>query len=279
MFIGYYQTVIADGKIYGRQSDASTTTGREATQARFSCWDALTGKEIWGINNAAAWPIIAYGVLYLTDGGVTYAFSTPKDWAMWRGNVEMPGVASGTGPLNLGDGPKWTFQTGGSISAQPAVADGKMYIPSGDGKMYCLDAYDGSLVWSTDLADPSAMPFFGSTPAIVDNKVITGADDGNIYCLDANNGNILWQINAGPYQMWQTGSGQAQTTSSPIVYQNKIYVSSAHNQKTYCLDLAGNIVWSYDTDSPVFRSSDLRDLCPRYYRINICWRKLHWNNL
>ncbi|PVX24636.1 MAG: hypothetical protein CW691_07035, partial [Candidatus Bathyarchaeum sp.] len=43
-YIGYYRTVIADGKLYGRQSDYSTTTGREAIPTNFVCWDAYTGE-------------------------------------------------------------------------------------------------------------------------------------------------------------------------------------------------------------------------------------------
>jgi outer membrane protein assembly factor BamB len=65
MYIGYYQTVCADGKIYGRQSDYSLTTGRDAIPIRFSCWDAYTGAEIWSIELTGAWPIIAYGCLFV----------------------------------------------------------------------------------------------------------------------------------------------------------------------------------------------------------------------
>src|SRR3972149_6752423 len=39
--IGYYQTVIGGGKIYGMQSDGSMTTGREPDPTSFSCWDAV----------------------------------------------------------------------------------------------------------------------------------------------------------------------------------------------------------------------------------------------
>jgi len=256
MNIGYYVIIVADGKVYARQSDGSATTGRERTELRFSCWDAYTGEEIWGIQSSIAHPMIAYGVLYGVANNVLYAYSTavaPKDYPMWRGNVEMPGVTGSAGPLNLFDGPKWTYTTGGAVTCQPVIANGKLYFNSADRYVYCIDAYNGNFIWKFQTQEPR-MRDFGSSPAVVGNKVIIGPDDGYIYALDANTGLKLWQIDTGPYQSFEIGSGQAPTSSSPIIHNSRIYVSSAHNNKTYCLDLNGNVLWDYTTGTPVFGS-------------------------
>jgi len=258
--IGYYQTVVADGKIYGMQSDKSTTTGRDSWPQRFSCWDAFTGQEIWSISpeSAIAWPTVAYGCLFYTVGGITFCVSTatkPADWAMWRGNVDNPGVSSSTGPRDISGGPKWTFGTGNAISSSPVVSNGKMYIGSGDGYIYCLNAYNGSLIWRFKLADTTPqMTIFGSTVAVSDGKVIVGPDDGNIYGLDADTGAKLWTVPTGTYRQLHTGSGQFQTRSSPIIYQGKIYVASCFSNKTYCLDMSGNILWSFQCPDFIFGS-------------------------
>jgi|GEM_PF-1515465 len=255
MTIGYYQNAIADGKLYGRQSDSSTTTGREPIPVRFSCWDAFTGKEIWSLQFAFAWPTVAYGCLYVNAEGITYAFSTavkPKDWSMWRGNVEMPGVTDSYGPRNLFEGPKWTFTTGGPITSSPVIANGKLYINSGDRNVYCLDAYTGKLIWNFTTAQP-LMWDFSSTPAVVGNKVIIGPDDGYIYCLDANTGKLIWKVDAGPFKVF-TVSTQFNVRSSPIIYNDRIYVSSCHNNLTYCIDLNGRVIWAFKTKTPVFGS-------------------------
>jgi outer membrane protein assembly factor BamB len=261
-WIGYYQTVIGDGKIYGMQSDGSTTTGRPASPVRFSCWDAFTGQEIWGINLNVAWPIIAYGCLYLgtgsfMGGGTTYCLSTakaPQDWSMWRGNVDHPGVTTSTGPSNLTQGPKWTFTAGAGIISSPVIAKGKLYINCNDRYTYCLDAYTGKLIWKFQTNEPR-MTTFGSTPAVVDDKVIVGPDDSNLYCLNASTGAKLWQKNMGAYTSIEVSLGEWNGRSSPIIYKNMIYVGSAYDNYTYCIDLNGNQVWRYNTQGPIISSA------------------------
>jgi outer membrane protein assembly factor BamB len=256
MNIGYYIINVADGKVYARQSDGSGTTGRERTTLRFSCWDAFTGEEIWGIQSDMDRQIIAYGCLFGVVNGVQYAYSTavtPKDYAMFRGNVENPGVTGSAGPLNLFGGPKWTYTTGAAVTSQPVISKGKLYVNSADRNVYCLDAYTVELIWNFLTNEPD-MRDFGSAPAVVGSKVIIGPDDGNIYCLNANDGSEIWHVNAGTYNPVEIGSGQAPTSSSPIIYNNRIYVASSHNNLLYCLDLDGHTIWTYETSTPVFGS-------------------------
>jgi eukaryotic-like serine/threonine-protein kinase len=255
MSIAYYQMALADGKLYARQSDNSGTTGRTITPVKFCCWDAFTGTEIWSINNAMAWPTIAYGCLYGNVGGTTTCYSTavqPKDWSMWRGNVEQPGVADTYGPFDLTIGPKWTFTTGGPVTSSPAVVNGKLYINSGDRYVYCLDAYNGKLNWKF-LTNAPTMMDFASSPAVVNGKVFIGPDDGTMYCLDANDGHVIWSKSMGTYTPIQI-STQFNTRASPIVYNNRVFISSPFTNTTYCLDLNGNTIWSIKTKTPVFGS-------------------------
>jgi eukaryotic-like serine/threonine-protein kinase len=264
-YIAYYQTVVADGKIYGMQSDGSTTTGRPSTPIKFSCWDAFTGQELWSVGGVSFNnPGIAYGNLYCTDRGVLfpttgtlYCFSTvnsPPDWSMWRGNVDQPGVAIGqAGPKNIGAGPKWTFTTGAAVSSSPAVAGGKVYVGSHDRNVYCLNAYTGQKIWSFPIGVEVK-----SSPAVVSGKVIIGPDNGNVIALDANTGAKLWQYNVGTWLPYVYNS-QADIRSSPIIYKNNIYVGSAFDNKTYCLDLNGNLVWSYQTGGRIVGSAAVKN--------------------
>ncbi|PVX26082.1 MAG: hypothetical protein CW691_02540, partial [Candidatus Bathyarchaeum sp.] len=155
-YIGYYTTVVADGKVYGRQSDYSTTTGREATPINFACWDAFTGEVLWEIQEAIASPMIAYGCLYFMKGSQLWALSTavaPEDYAMWRGNAEMPSITLNKGPTDL-SAPKWVFTTGAGVISSPVVSDGKLYINSNDRNVYCLDAYTGEPIWTFMTNEP-----------------------------------------------------------------------------------------------------------------------------
>jgi outer membrane protein assembly factor BamB len=247
-YIGYYRTVVADGKIYGRQSDQSTTTGREAIPTNFACWDAFTGEVLWNIYESIAGPIIAYGCLLYIQGSQLWCLSTalpPQDWPMFRGSVETPGFTLDKGPTDISGGPKWTYTTGAGILSSPAVVDGKVYFNSNDRYVYCLDAYTGEEIWSF-LTNEPLMTKFGSSPAVVGNRVYIGPDDGNFYILDADDGDLITSVPMGTYRAVQVSLGQHNIASSPIPYGNRVYVGSMHSGLFYCLDLNGNIQWSLD---------------------------------
>src|SRR5262245_43221896 len=42
---------------------------------------------------------------------------------------------------------KWTFTTGGDVSARAAVVDGVVYFPDWLGNLYAVNASDGTLKW------------------------------------------------------------------------------------------------------------------------------------
>jgi len=264
--IGYYQTVVGGGKIYGTQSDGSMTTGREPDPVSFSCWDALTGNTLWELKLNIANPTLCYGSLYFIGSGhynssqlwcISTAF-TPADWNMWRGNVDNPGYTASAGPINLNVGPKWTYQTGGGVISSPAISKGRLYINSNDKNVYCLDAYNGSLIWKFALDDKNVdlMTKFSSTPAVVGNEVIIGPDDGFMYCLDATTGAKLWTYDMEPagYVAMDVSLGQFCVRPSPMIYNNLIYCGSAHSNTTYCLNLDGTLKWSFLTGGPIISS-------------------------
>ena len=84
----------------------------------------------------------------------------PASVPMWLGNASRNFY--GTGPWS--DAPLqvvWEFETkwitgrlhkdpwgGSSWPGQPSVDERHVYFGSADGRLYCLDAKDGSLVWS-----------------------------------------------------------------------------------------------------------------------------------
>jgi outer membrane protein assembly factor BamB len=265
--IGYYTTVVADGKIYGEQADASTTTGRLADPAAFYCWDAFTGEVIWKLHMTISDPIVAYGNLYFVVGGFSFFGSTPgtlycistahpaASWIEWRGNTQYPGITLNDGPSDFSSGPVWTYQTGAGIQGSPVVANGKLYVASGDRNIYCLDAYNGTEIWKFRTAEPR-MTHWGSTMAVYSGVVVVGPDDGHIYGLDANTGTVKYTIDAGPFINFKVNLGQHEIRSSPIIYNSYAYVGSCHNNKTYCFDpVTGSVKWTLDLGAPIVGSA------------------------
>ncbi len=114
------------------------------------------------------------------------------------------------------------FQTSGSafygtkgIGGTPAVTNGKVYISTVYGKIYCIDAATMTkstphppALWVTDLKNadssqnqpcnqPSADAWSG--PLVISNRVYIGCGEGEqedtygfVYCLDATTGKVVW---------------------------------------------------------------------------------------
>jgi len=65
------------------------------------------------------------------------------------GGLAFYGLSTGrVRAVRIADGKEaWSFETGSMVLTAPAVADGRVYVGSGDGWVYCLDAAAGKLVW------------------------------------------------------------------------------------------------------------------------------------
>ena len=128
----------------------------------------------------------------------------PPSVPMWLGNPSRNFF--GTGPLS--NDPLqvvWKFETkmisgrlhedpwgGTSWPGQPSVDGQRVYFPSADGNLYCLDAESGSLVWSF-LAKDSLK----ATPVIAGDRIVVSGLDHYIYCVDKHTGTLLWKYQTG----------------------------------------------------------------------------------
>jgi outer membrane protein assembly factor BamB len=147
-------------------------------------------------------------------------------------------VGSSTGMFALNpDGTlKWSYASGAVTS--PAVTSGRVYVGSYDDNVYCLDAENGSLIWSFTTGN-----IVFSSPAVTNGRVYVGSYDDNVYCLDAENGSLIWRFTTG-----------GEIYSSPAVAYGKIFIGS-RDRKVYCLGAEnGTKIWSYTTSDRVWSS-------------------------
>ena len=82
-------------------------------------------------------------------------------------------------PLNLADG-SLIYKTGrlGSMEGSFSVDDGRAYIGTEQGDLFCLNLADGSTVWKARIGADS-----DSTPAVSEGFVYTAAENGVVYCF------------------------------------------------------------------------------------------------
>ena len=107
---------------------------------------------------------------------VVYCFDAVSGKELWRHEYAEP--------LN----PKYYE---GGTSATPTVRDGKVYTLSKSGKVFCLDAETGKVVWNRDLPHKELTWGFSSSGLIVGDTVIFNVGSAGV-ALNKNDGKVVW---------------------------------------------------------------------------------------
>jgi outer membrane protein assembly factor BamB len=156
-------------------------------------WPADGPQRLWHVElpgEGYSEPVVAGGTIYITGstGG-------KQDRA---GNLYALRPQDGSILWQVGYGPEW----GASYEfarTSPTLVSGRIYLVSGLGRVVCLSAADGKILWQVD-----AHAVFGGrnitwgiadNPLVYDNKVICqpGGPDASVVALDARSGKKVWQ--------------------------------------------------------------------------------------
>lgn len=160
------------------------------------------------------------------------------DWPMFRNGPQHPG-SSADGGISGGSVPSlvvdWTATTGGVVESSPAVANGVVYVGSGDRKLYAFDATTGAPRWTSVATGGSVF----SSPAVSDGVVFVGSPDGKLYAFDAaGSGCSGTPVTCDP--LW-TATTPGLIEASPTVVGNTVYIASGNNDhRVYAFDAKGN---------------------------------------
>ena len=193
-------------------------------------------------------------------------------WPMFRHDSRNSGCSSCIGPNT--NSLRWKEKIPEAIySATPIVYNDRLYISTGgfdfntlkqskikeksiiepsdfiekineiltykeeyDGGIYCLDADEGTYLWSYSLYSPN-------DPLVVDDRVYvtdlnTFSDKCYLYCLDAINGYAIWHEDLDIF-----------VTSPTIGVDNKIFICGfnvdSFEDSIRCYNTDGNYLWCY----------------------------------
>ena len=153
---------------------------------------------------------IARGRLYVGDyGGRVWALSR-RGRVVWRGSVGgrvygTPAVAAGrvfvpssTGrsltAFSTGGRRLWTVHTGAYVYSSPAVWAGRVYFGSHNGVLYAVSARNGRVLWRA----AGGRPISGA-PSVVGGIVYFGNTGRRLYGLDARSGRLRFRFRDGNY--------------------------------------------------------------------------------
>jgi outer membrane protein assembly factor BamB len=98
--------------------------------------------------------------------------------AVTRDRVVVGGRDKMVHGITLAGKAAWTFTTRARVESSPAVAGGRVYVGSNDGRFYVLSLSDGAKLWEFNAGAP-----LSASPAIANGRIVIGSQDGRLYCF------------------------------------------------------------------------------------------------
>jgi polyvinyl alcohol dehydrogenase (cytochrome) len=192
------------------------------------------------------WFSLTVAIVTLSVGGSS---AQAQDWPMFGQNSANSGSTFDFAlwPFTVPKlALKWTFTTGGDVSARAAVVDGVAYFPDWGGNLTAVNANTGTAVWSHQLSDYGlpAATHSRTTPAVVNGVLYTGTQEGGwLLAINARTGALIWKMQpetTGPFPV---------ITTSPTVIAGTVYTALASVEEdvavspTYpCCTARGSVV-------------------------------------
>jgi outer membrane protein assembly factor BamB len=161
-------------------------------------------------------PTIVDGKVIVVDRTVIKAMDETTGIMLW---------ASETFPNVLGSG--------------VACVDGKIYVGSNGGYLYCVNASTGTKLWEYEATTTGSVQ---SSPAVTDGTVYFGTTDNYLYALNASSGLYKWRYTA-PNAIY----------SSPTVSGDLLFFG-CDDYRVYALNISGALPalkWYYETSQRV----------------------------
>src|SRR6185503_9733364 len=238
-------TFQTEGPIIGSPAIAKGTVYIGSTDGNMYAVDQETGKQKWKFKTFASRqvtssPTIANGLVYFGGfDGILYAVDAQTGTLKWTFVFEYERRFEGKRLHGYPSGFQTIPDSWDIYTSSPAVSNGRVYIGSGDGNVYCVDALTGILQWKFATGD-----IVHASPAVVNSVVYIGSWDSYLYALDAETGQEKWSFKSGEDN---TIHNQVGFQSSPAVADGVVYVG-CRDAHVYAIDAAtGKKKWDYPT--------------------------------
>lgn len=205
-----------------------------------------------------------------SDAGYFYAMKKRNGRKVWRfkteGSVNSE-PAFGGGPegslvyfgdnkgflyaLTVGEGRLvWKAELGSEILTAPAVEEKRLFVATVEGRVVCLNAGDGTIVWEKEHPLKGfEMSIRGNAPPVADpvsGSLVAGFADGILWSLSMSDGRLLWERNLGGRER-----GFNDLDGRPLVEGDRIFAALYEGGLFSLSRKTGQVVWSRETGSGV----------------------------
>lgn len=260
-----------------RANDSWSQPGGEATNAPGhlaltgaprQAWSASAGEGSSKSGRILASPIIYDGRIYTLDaagtvssfalsGGKGFAVSTTPENESGAGG-HGGGLAAEGGRIYVANGygiaaaldPQsgkmiWQKNLGAPIRSAPTVAGDKLFVTTIQGRFYCLNAVDGTELWSARGLPQAASLLTSTSPAIDGDIVIVPYPSGDVMALKIADGTPVWSENlARTRQTSQLAS--MSDAARPAVDGGMVFAIGHAGRMVATNTKTGERVWSVD---------------------------------
>lgn len=178
-------------------------------------WRASAGTGSGYRRRITAGPVVAENTVFTVDAyGVVSAFDLAGGGRRWRFDTrpeeDSTGAVGGgcshdqgllfvaTGmaellALNPADGqPRWRKRLAAPARGAPAVAGGRVFVPTIDNQLLAFSAEDGRALWNYRAQAATAVPLGLPAPAVQDDFLVAGFPSGELVAMRPADGQLLW---------------------------------------------------------------------------------------
>jgi outer membrane protein assembly factor BamB len=177
--------------------------------------------------------------------GTVYALDMQNGSILWTTNIRTHKVIQS---------PQW----GHRLVSSPAYADGQLYVGSDDGRLYCLNASNGKILWEVRIGF-GLLGVYGSV-TYHDGKIFAGNGDtwkwdgnpkfpGFLSAIAADTGKIVWR-----HFFLRGGTG-----SAPAVHNGRVFIGALDHHLYAFDENNGRVVWRYTMSDAVWCSPSVAD--------------------
>lgn len=161
--------------------------------------------------------------------------TSEPSWNGWSPGLSnwrfQPAKEAGLSPAAVGRLKlNWAFglPAAQSVTGQPTVVDGRVFVASDAGYLYSIDAKTGCVHWSFQAEGGirSAAVIGPTKPGSEKYAAFFGDIRGNIYSVDATTGKLLWKIPIDP-------NPESRITGGTQLYEGRLYVPVASLEEPY----------------------------------------------
>jgi len=230
-------------------------------------WSRDIGSGAGGELRFVATPIVGDGVVFALDTESQLSAYTLKDGdTLWDADLEPDDddeghigggiayergrvfVATGFGVVFAVDAKTgevlWQEKIGVPMRVAPTVRGGRVFVVTVDNNLIALDARDGKTLWTHAGSQETAALLGGASPAVDSGIVVVPYSSGELYALKVDTGRVQWQDNLVSIRRTDAVAALAQIRGRPIIDRGRV-IAISHAGVMAAIDLrTGRRVWA-----------------------------------